>query len=118
MPPNPNSVAAENRGHKLQELSDRVAELERERDHWRELAREWEKRAKKDSRTLERQRADRNREQDDRDNVWRRRLLAERYGLSEIDAELFLNRDTPEENERIAAKLATRKRQNPAKRLE
>ncbi|QYH19319.1 hypothetical protein JKI95_09240 [Corynebacterium aquatimens] len=115
MPPNPNSVAAEHRGHKLQELSDRVAELEHERDRWREFAREWEKRAKRESRKLERQRADQSREQSDRDNAWQRRLLAERYGLSASDAELFLNRDSPEENERIAARLATRKRHSPSK---
>lgn len=108
MPPNPNSIAAEHRGHQLEELAAQIAELERDRDHWRNHARAWEKRAKTTVTEHEEQLAAIERENGERHQEWQRRLLAERYGLNQQDAEQFLNRDTVEENERVAARLGTR----------
>ena len=108
MPPNPNSIAAEHRGQQLEELAAQIAELERDRDHWRNHARAWEKRAKTAVTEHEEQLAAIERENDERHQEWQRRLLAERYGLNQQDAEQFLNRDTVEENERVAARLGNR----------
>lgn len=119
MPPNPNSVAAERRGQQLDDLNSRIAGLENERDRWREHARTWEKRAKKVAEEHDEQTEKLRRELENRDQQLetikrdlstqeqqqQRYDLAKRHGLTEADADLFLNRDTPEENERIAAKL-------------
>lgn len=124
MPPNPNSVAAERREQQLDDLNSRIAELEKERDRWREHARTWEKRAKKVDEDHDEQTEKLRRELEDRDQQLetfkrelnaqeqqqRRYALAKRYGLSEVDADLFLNRGKPEENERIAAKLGSLRR--------
>lgn len=109
MSPSPNDVAAQHHDKQLETLTAQIAELEQERDHWREHARTWEKRAKAATSEHEEQIAALEHDRDERERHWQRRLLAERYGVSQQDAEQFLTRDTPEENERIAARLGTRK---------